>query len=140
LDWVATISLLQGWLDQWASIVAKLSNELLIALMVPAIVLSMVSRQWDIIAGCIVLTLSAFLVVISPSNAASILGTGLYIGSLVLALSAIFARRKAKNLEAELANLWAHVNALSTSEQRRILRDIRSSSKEAGIVSQASKK
>jgi hypothetical protein len=140
LDWVATLSLLQGWLDQWGAIVSRLSAELSMGLILPSVLLSILSRRWDVIAGSAILALSAFLVVISPPNVVSIISAGLYIGSLLLAVSALFGRRRARHLEGELAELRAQVNALSTSEHRRLLRDIRSSSRDAGPASQTGKK
>jgi hypothetical protein len=109
-------------------------------LILPSVLLSILSRRWDVIAGSAILALSAFLVVISPPNVVSIISAGLYIGSLLLAVSALFGRRRARHLEGELAELRAQVNALSTSEHRRLLRDIRSSSRDAGPASQTGKK
>jgi hypothetical protein len=128
-NWVAIVPV-QGWVDQWAGFLSRLPGELAIALSVLSVVLAIMSRQWAVVTGCIILILSAFLVFISPSNVAAILGTALYIGSLVMAVSAILARRRAKNSEVDLATLRSQLNDLLESEQRRLLRDIRSSSKE----------
>jgi hypothetical protein len=134
-NWLAIVPVLQGWVDQWAGILSRFSVEIAIALSLLPIALAITSKQWGVIAGCVILTFCAFLIFISPSNLAAILETTLYLGSLVIATAAIFARRKAKNIEINLAMLRAEVDDLSAAEQRRLLRDIRSSPKDrAGNV------
>jgi uncharacterized protein involved in response to NO len=91
-----------------------------------------VSKRGAVAIGCIILVLVAYLVFISPSNTAVIVATGFYIGSLVMAVSAIVAQRKSKSLRAEVAVLQSQVSDLAAAEQRRLLRDIRSRTREGG--------
>lgn len=127
---LVVVGILQGWLDYWSGLLTKVPLEVLLALVVLPIALVLVSRQWVIVLGCIVLSVAAFLIVISPSNYVAILATALYIGSLVTALSCIVARQRAKSAEVDFATLRLHVRDLLDSDQRRLLRDIRSSSKD----------
>jgi hypothetical protein len=131
---LAIVPVLQGWADQWAKILSSLSVEIAMALSLLPIALALVSKRWGVIAGCAILSFCAFLIFISPSNLAQILEATLYLGSLVIAASAIFARRKAKGIEINLATLRAEVDDLSAAEQRRLLRDIRSSKDRASNV------
>jgi hypothetical protein len=126
----AVVSVLQRWLDQWAAFLTHLPEQFALALLVIPIALAIVSRHWAMAVGCTVLVLIGYLVFISPSNTAVIIGTGVYIGSLVMALSTILARRKEKNFRAEVALLQSQVKDLLAAEHRRLLRDIRSSAKE----------
>jgi hypothetical protein len=60
------------------------------------------------------------------------LASGAYLGSLIIALAGIVARRKAGALEAiraEFASLRKDVKRLSAAEQRRVLIELRSSPK-----------
>jgi hypothetical protein len=129
-NWLAIVGTLQGWLDHWSGLLAKLPSELLLALAVLPIALALVSRQWTIVMGCIVISFAAFFVLISPPNAVVILAISLYLVSLVMAVSCIFARRKAKRFEVDFTTLRLHVRDLLESDQRRLLRDIRSPSKD----------
>jgi hypothetical protein len=129
-NWLAIVPVLHGWVDQWTGILSRLSVEIAIALSLLPIVLAILSKRWGVIAGCVLLTFSAFLMFISPSSVAAILEATLYLGSIVLAATAIFARRKEKNTEINFVTLRAEVDDLLAAEQRRLLRDIRSSSKD----------
>jgi hypothetical protein len=128
-NWMSIVAV-QSWVDQWAAFLSRLSGEVAIALLALSAGLAIMSRHWAVVTGCTILTLSAFLVFISSSNVVAIIGTGLYFGSLVLAVAAILVRRKAKSSEIERATLRSQVDDLLAAEQRRLLRDIRSSSKE----------
>jgi hypothetical protein len=129
-NWVAFVPVLQGWVNEWTELLSKLSGDLAIALAMLPIALAIVSRRWVFVGGSAILALTALCLFISPSNAVAILETGFYVGSLGMAVAAILVRRKAKNTEVELATLRAQITDLLASEQRRLLRDIRSSSKD----------
>ena len=128
----AIVPVLQGWLDQWVGFLSRLPAEFTLALLLIPIALAIVSKRGAVAIGCIILVLVAYLVFISPSNTAVIVATGFYIGSLVMAVSAIVAQRKSKSLRAEVAVLQSQVSDLAAAEQRRLLRDIRSRTKEGG--------
>jgi uncharacterized membrane protein YccC len=129
-NWLAVIGTLQGCLNHWSGLLAKVPSELLLALAVLPVALALVSRRWAIVIVCIVFSFAAFFVLISPQNAVVILATAFYLGSLVMAVSCIIARQKAKSFEVDFTTLRLHVRDLLESDQRRLLRDIRSPSKD----------
>jgi hypothetical protein len=136
--WVNVVTV-QDWIDQCATFLLQLPVTVVVIMLALSAVLAIISRQWAVITGCAILLLSAFLVFISPSKVLPIIGTGLYVGSVLWAVSAILAGRKAKSFEIEQATLRSQVDDLLAAEQRRLLRDIRSSSKERASSSPKNK-
>jgi hypothetical protein len=59
------------------------------------------------------------------------LAAGVYLGSVIIALSGIVARQKARARQAEFARLREDVERLLNDEQRHFLKELRSSEKEA---------
>ena len=129
-DFQLTIPLLQSWLDQWAGLMSGASREwVLAALALPAL-LAILARRLIATLGCLLLAAIAFCVLVSPSNATAVLATGLYVGSLITALSGVLARRKEARFQAELASLRSDVNRILAVEESRLLSELRSSSRE----------
>ena len=94
-----------SWLSRWATLVSETPEELAFAAVLVPIVLAIFSKRPIAIWGCTLLAIIALCVFVAPSNGAAMLATGLYLGSLILALSSIVARRKGKALQAEVASL-----------------------------------
>jgi hypothetical protein len=101
-----------------------------VAALVP-IVLAIFSKRPIAIWGSTLLAITALCAFVSSSNGAAMLATGIYLGSLILALSSIVARRRGKVLQAEVASLRkdmdrlrGDVTALSHAEQRRFMREL----------------
>jgi hypothetical protein len=129
-DLQLTIPLLQAWLDQWAGLLSRAPQEWVPgALALPAL-LAILARQVIATLGCALLAAIAFCALISPSNASAILAAGLYVGSLIVALSGLLARRKAARVQAALASLRLDVDRILSAEESRFLSELRSSSRE----------
>jgi hypothetical protein len=117
---------MQGWLDQWAALLSGLPPALVLTLLLLPIALAIVSRNIALCLGCVMVVLAAGLVLVVPAQTALILGSALYVGSIIVSLWAIIARRRSKKIQDELAILHSEVNQLLEAEDRRLLRDIRS--------------
>jgi hypothetical protein len=129
-DLQLTIPLLQSWLDQWAGLLSRAPQEWVLgALALPAL-LAILGRRLMAALGCLLLVAIGFCALVSPSNATAVLATGLYVGSLIVALSGVLARRKAARFQAELASLRSDVNRILAAEESRFLSELRSSSRE----------
>jgi hypothetical protein len=116
-------------LAQWATLVSKTPDDLAFAAVLVPIALAIFSRRPIAIWVSTLLAIIALCAFVAPSNGAAILATGVYLGSLILALSSIIARRKSKTLQAEVASLRKDmdrlrggVTMLSHAEQRRFMR------------------
>jgi hypothetical protein len=115
-DWQLIIPLLQSWLDQWAALLSNVPEGMaLVAILLP-VVLAIFSKRLILVVGCILLAVIAFCAFAAPSNVATTLATGIYLASLVIALSGIVARRKAMVLQAEIASQRLDVNNLLVRE------------------------
>jgi hypothetical protein len=120
-----------SWLSRWATLVSETPVELAFAAVLVPIVLAIFSKRPIAIWGSTLLAIIALCVFVAPSNGAAGLATGVYLGSLILALSSIVAGRKGKALQAEVASLRkdmdrlrGDVTVLSHAEQRRFMREL----------------
>ena len=123
--------IVHSWLSQWATLVSEIPENVALAAVLVPIALAIFSKQAIAIWGSTLLAMIALCAFVAPSNGAAILATGVYLGSLILALSSIVARRKSKTLQAEVVSLrkemdrlQGDVNTLSHAEQRRFMRDL----------------
>jgi hypothetical protein len=129
-DWQLIVPLLQSWLDQWAGLLSRAPEGWALAALLLPLALAIFSRQMIAALGCILLAAIALCALVSPSSATAVLATGLYLGSLIVALSGVLARRRARQFQAELASLRSDVNRMLAAEESRFLSELRSSSKE----------
>jgi len=129
-DWQLIVPLLQSWLDQWAGLLSGAPEGWALAALLLPLVLAIVSRQIAAALGSILLAAIALCAFVSPSKATAVLATGFYLGSLIVALSGILARRRAGQFQAELTSLRADVSRMLAAEESRFLSELRSSSKE----------
>jgi hypothetical protein len=120
-----------SWLSQWATLVSETPEDLAFAVVLLPIALAIFSKRPIAIWGSTLLAIIALCAFVAASNGAAILATGIYLGSLILALSSIVARRKGKALQAEVASLRedmdrlrGDVATLSHAEQRRLMREL----------------
>jgi hypothetical protein len=123
--------LVHSWLNQWAILVSETPEDLAFAAVLVPIALAISSKRPIAIWGSTLLAIIALCGFVAPSNGAAILAMGVYLGSLILALSSIVARRKSKTLQAEVASLRkdmdrlrGDVTMLSHAEERRFIREL----------------
>ena len=138
-DWQLIVPLLQSWLDQLAVLLSRVPQGIELAAILLPVALAIFSRQMVAVLGSILLAVIAFCALVAPSNMAVTLASGANLGSLIIALAGIVARRKGGALEAiraEFASLRKDVKRLSAAERRRVLIELRSSPK--GELSAAS--
>jgi hypothetical protein len=128
-----------SWLSQWATLVSEIPEEVALAAVLVPIALAIFSKRAIAIGGSTLLAMIALCAFVAPSDGAAVLATGVYLGSLILALSSIVARHKSKALLAEVASLRkdvdrlrGDVNMLSHAEQRRFMRELNQQS--IGII------
>ena len=123
--------LVHSWLNQLGTLVSEIPEDLAFAVLLLPIALAIFSKRPIAIWGSTLLAIISLCAFVAASNGAAILATGVYLGSLILALSSIVARRKGKALQAEVASLRedmdrlrADVTTLSHAEQRRFMREL----------------
>ncbi len=126
--WPVVVPVVQDWLGRWAVFLSDLPAGLALALLLLPNVLAIFSRNIALSLACMIMIFAAGLVFVAPANTAVILGTALYVGSVVALFAAIISRRKSRNFD-EFAVLQMQVSALMAAEQRRLMRDMRSHSK-----------
>jgi hypothetical protein len=127
-DWQFIVPLLRSSLDEWAAFLSKIPEGMALAAILLPVVLAIFSKRLIVVLGCVLLSAIAFCTFAAPSNMPVTLATCIYLGSLIIALSGIVARRTARVREAEFASLREDVKRLRDAEQRRSLRELRSSS------------
>jgi hypothetical protein len=137
-DWHLTVSLLQSWLDQWAALLSKVPEGMALAAILLPVVVAIFSKRLIVVLGCMLLAVIAFCAIVVPSDMVVTLASGVYLGSLIIALSGVVARRNARVLQAEFASLREEMKRLredlkvvSDAGQRRFLMELRSSKKES---------
>ncbi len=129
-DWQLIVPLLQSWLDQWATLLSKVPEAIPLAAILLPVVLAIFSKRLIVVLGCILLAVIAFCAFVAPANVANTLATGIYLASLVIAVSGIVAPREARVLQAEIASLRLELNQLQVREGNRFMRELTSSTKE----------
>jgi hypothetical protein len=118
---------MQSWFDQWAALLSSVPEEMALAALLLPVVLAIFSKRVIVVLGSFLLALLALCAFVAPTNMAVTLVTGSYFGSLMVALSGIFARRRAEAIQAEFSRLRSDVNELLAAENRRFLLELKSS-------------
>lgn len=121
---------MQSWLGQWTALASKIPEGVTLAALLLPVVLAIFSRQFIVILGSLLLAATCLCALVAPANITVTLATSLYLGSLLTALSEIVARQKAKALQSEFAQLREDVERLLNDEQKRFLKQLKSSKKE----------
>jgi hypothetical protein len=129
-DWHFVVPLLRAWLDEWAALLSRVPEGVTLAVVFLPVALAIFSKRITVVLACILLAIIIFCAFVVPSNTTVVLATGIYLGSLIVALSGIGARRKAGAVQAELASLREDVNGLLAAEERRYLTELRSTTKD----------
>ena len=124
-DWQFIVRPLQSWLDQWAAVYSNIPFEIAVAAILLPVGIAMFSRRTGVILSCILLTLIPFCALISPSSIVVTLASGAYLGSLIMALYGIIARRETEALKAEMAALRKDMDRLLVADERRFMDELR---------------
>ena len=144
-NWQIVAPVVQSWISHWAALLSKAPEAVALAAMLLPIALSAFSKRLIVLLGCILLAVVSFCALVTPSEIAVTLATGAYLGSVIIAVSGLVARRKARIRRAEFARLREDVKHLRedakhllNDQQRRFLTSLKSSEKE-GIDQKSSK-
>ena len=129
-DWHLVGPLVQSWLDQWAALLSRLPEGVAIAAVLLPVVLAIFSRRMVVLVSCIIGAVIVFCTFVAPSYTAVILAAGVYLGSVIVALTGIVSRRKTPVLHADFAQLRRDVDNLLAAENRRFLSGLRGSKEE----------
>ena len=129
-NWHLVGPLVQSWLDQLAAPLSRLPEGVAIAAVLLPVVLAIVSRRMVVLVSCITGAVVVFCTFVAPSYAAVILAAGVYLGSVIVALTGIVSRRKAPALHPDFAQLRRDVDNLLAAENRRFLSGLRGSKEE----------
>jgi hypothetical protein len=128
-DWHLVGPLVQSWLDQWAALLSRLPEGVAIAAVLLPVVLAIFSRRMVVLVSCIIGAVIVFCTFVAPSYTAVVLAAGVYLGSLIVALTAIVSRRKTP-AHADFVQLRRDVDDLLAAENRRFLSGLRGSKEE----------
>jgi hypothetical protein len=129
-NWQLIVPLLRSWLDQWTAASPRVSEGAAIAVLLLPVALAILSKRMVVVLGCILLAAIAFCTFVTTSNMAMILAGGVYLGSLIVALSGISACRRDRALQVELDLLRRDVRELLAAEDRRSIKALKSTSEE----------
>ncbi len=121
---------MQSWLSQSAALLSGSSAEAAATLLPGA--LAIFSKRLTVVLGSMVLALVSVYTLVAPFKMAQVIAIAFYSASLIIAVSGIVARQKARGLQneierlrREIARLRRDVNELSLSEQRRFLKELK---------------
>ena len=129
-DWHLVGPLVQSWLDQWAALLSRLPEGVAIAAVLLPVVLAIFSRRMVVLVSCIIGAVIVFCTFVAPSYTAVVLAAGVYLGSVIVALTAIVSRRKTPAVHADFVQLRRDVDNLLAAENRRFLSGLRGSKEE----------
>jgi hypothetical protein len=96
-----------------------------IALLVLPVLTTALARDVTLALSASLLSLASFMLFVAPASAISGLAILSGLGSFVVALESIVARRRIVTLNKGIADLTSRVNQLESAEQRRLALEIR---------------
>jgi hypothetical protein len=136
-NWQLVAPVVQSWLSQPAAFLSTAPEAVALAAMLLPIALAAFSKRLIVLLGCVLLAVVSFCALITPSDIAVTLATGAYLGSMIIAVSGVVARRKAGirraefvRLREDVKHLREDVKHLLNDQQRRFLTSLKSSEKE----------
>jgi hypothetical protein len=124
-NWQAFIALLENGLGEAETLLADLPRGLLIAGLIVPVVLAVISRRVIALLAILCLTALAAVIVTRPAYMATAVAIDSYVGSLLIALLALWSMWKDRTIKAELAELRVELKALAQAEERRLLMELR---------------
>jgi hypothetical protein len=95
----------------------------IVATLVP-VALAIFSGRLTVVLGALVFALTSVCILLAPANAPEIVAIGFYLGSLIIAVSGIVAREKARALQTEIDQLRQDVNSLLIAARRRFVKEL----------------
>ncbi len=129
-NWQVILSALHSWLDQASAFLTSLPTaEIIFAALFLPVALALFARSGFAFLGTLLLATLALLNVLEPTFSAFTLAICAYIGSLIVALSGIRARRRNAATSAELISLRNEVDELAQAESRRFVAELKTSAK-----------
>jgi hypothetical protein len=132
-DWQLTGPLMHSWLDQGAGLLSRIPETAAFAAVLLPVVLAIFSKRIIIVVGSLIFSLIAVYLFVAPAKMAVTLAFGVYLGSLIIALSGIAAHRRTKSFQVQLEMLQRNVNDLLAADERRLLTQLKSSIEEQRV-------
>ena len=108
-----------------------------IALLIVPVLITLLARDVPRVLYTCLLSLGSFMLFVAPASAISALAILSGLGSFVMALESIVARRRRVALNKEIVDLTSRLNQLETAEQRRFMLEFSGSTKNGRQRSQA---
>ena len=121
---------LGAWLNELQFALADTPKTIVLSACFLPIILAIISRRAFVFLGSALLASMALLVVVQPSSIVATIEIGAYVGSVIIALLGIYARRKNAAIHAELTDLRVEVNKLHDAEHRRFISQLNAGKKE----------
>ena len=118
--------ILAAWTDWLVQQLTGLPNQVALAILILPLLPAALSRRANTALVVVLLTTVSVLVYLSPHRLAHIVVLGSFVGALIIALSALAARRNRAQIDAQLVQLRGEVTQLQDAEQRRLLSDLNS--------------
>ena len=108
-----------------------------IALLIVPVLITLLARDVPRVLYTCLLSLASFMLFVAPASAVSALAILSGLGSFVVALESIVARRRRVALNKEIVDLTSRLNQLETAEQRRFALEVFGGTKKGRQRSQA---
>jgi hypothetical protein len=103
-----------------------------IAFLVLPVLITALARNVTLALSASLLSFASLMLFVAPASAVSALAMLSGLGSFVVALDSIFARRRMVALNTEIADLTNRLNQLEAAEQRRVLEVMRAPKRKRG--------
>jgi hypothetical protein len=130
-SWQVIFAPLQAVLDHLPTLLADIPSGAMLSVLLVPLVIAAISRRLFNFLGASLLAIIPPLVLLKQTSDAPIFAAGAYIGSLIVALSGIAARRRDLALLHKMTSLRAEVNQFAEAESRRFLVKLKSHEKDS---------